>query len=534
MTKEINIYVDKREFDFEDRASKGSKSFKLDSETSVSKLKADFFDILREIGRIHKFTEKDIEADESFASALTSSGSLVACFHERPPQLPCRLIQHTKGGLMLTGGFLNAYTFRNSTLNFVETSRQAKQLELGLGTFSPKLGVFAQCLESEPYSLQEKSISKNRFKNSSTKTLLYAGRIIPNKGISQLIRCLNIWPKKNVRIRIVGSYESDFNHSQSNSSCANFKQWFQRETDFSKSVEIEHSPALPIHYLIEEFHKSDVLVCPSFHEDEACGMTAHAAVLCGMPAIVTDWSGLGQLGRNNRGGLIATYASLGGVRFSLKALRNKIVKVISKNENFDLENVIKDAEWVKSIFNETGMNESAKTAISKILKQHPEPPPVGGWRCPNRLKRIAEYGPKSFKEALACNSDSDPSGLYADGTGYENGDFSEARFLTAIQGLYTTYPNTPKLRPGYRLHGFWRVRLWEEEKALVEFGFPGPRILRFEKDDWGLVKAASSKLAKDETSFHPRDEKTCAALQLAVDMGYLVPDDIEDSLFRPA
>jgi hypothetical protein len=78
------------------------------------------------------------------------------------------------------------------------------------------------------------------------------------------------------------------------------------------------------------------------------------------------------------------------------------------------------------------------------------------------------------------------------------------------------------------------VRLWEEEKALVEFGFPGPRILRFEKDDWGLVKAASSKIAKDETSFHPRDEKTCAALQLAVDMGYLVPDDIEDSLFRPA
>ena len=63
---------------------------------------------------------------------------------------------------------------------------------------------------------------------------------------------------------------------------------------------------------------------PSFHEDEALGYAAHEAVLCGLPAIVTDWCGLGQLGNINKNRKISTYASLGGVRYSLYELRKKI------------------------------------------------------------------------------------------------------------------------------------------------------------------------------------------------------------------
>jgi glycosyltransferase involved in cell wall biosynthesis len=81
--------------------------------------------------------------------------------------------------------------------------------------------------------------------------------------------------------------------------------------------------------LAATFRSPDVFAYPSFHEDEASGNAAHDAVLSGLPAVVTDWCGLGQLGRNNRGGAIPTYATLGGVRYSLRSLRNRLESALA-------------------------------------------------------------------------------------------------------------------------------------------------------------------------------------------------------------
>ena len=77
------------------------------------------------------------------------------------------------------------------------------------------------------------------------------------------------------------------------------------------------------------------------------------------------------------------------------------------------------------------------------------------------------------------------------------------------------------------LHGFWRVALWGAERALVEFGFPGPRRLRFNEGDWAVVAAASTAISGGEIEFRVQDTEFCKILQRAVDLGYLVPYDLQ-------
>jgi len=60
----------------------------------------------------------------------------------------------------------------------------------------------------------------------------------------------------------------------------------------------------------------------------------------------------------------------------------------------------------------------------------------------------------------------------------------------------------------------------------VEFGFPGPRILRFNEADWSDIVAVANPLSMDEIEFAPKDEGTCRILQKAVDLGYLVPHEL--------
>lgn len=520
------FFVNEAEFDFSAAFSEGHSNFKLDSSTATNKQKAFFFETLKSIGEIRSFSIKDTDANGDMAKSLLTEGTCVAAFHETPPNLPCRLLQHTKGGLMLPGGLLNGWTFRKGTLNLVQTTRQKHQLENAFSSTDIALGVFGQRLSTHIFRLPE---AEHSFSSSSAPfltgpRLVYAGRIIPNKGISQLVRCLNIWPIPRAKLTIIGDYEPDFPISQSGGDCAGFARWVDREViQKNQSVSLHFVPPLPQSSLVKHFWASDVFLCPSFHEDEALGNAAHEAVLSGIPAIVTDWCGLGNLGRNTRGGALPTYPTLGGVRFSLRALSQTIANVTLGTNCRDQIAAVTDSDWVKATFDPQRMKASLEDSTFELLKRPPEEAPKGGWRCPSRITRLSNIGPAVIREALSHASISDPEGLYVDGSGYQQEDYSEARFLTAIQSLYTTYSKPPELQPGDLLHGFWRVALIDNEKALIEFGFPGPRLLRFNDSDWNVVLAATKYLSRNEIEFTVRDEKSSRILQSAVDLGYLVP-----------
>lgn len=525
----VTILVDRAEF--EDSAhSPWDEPCTLDCSTSVSRVKRDFLDALASAGTIVCFDRSSSHSMRDTLQAMASPRTICASFHEPPPHHACRLLQHTKGGLMLPGGFLGGWTFRDSTMNLVETARQQNQLISAFGSAAPNLGVFAQTLATEVFSVRSKSarLSARASLGVSVDTthLLYAGRWIANKGIAQVARALHIWPMANARLSLIGAFEDDFLISQCDGNHLMFRDFFRREVVLrSSGLTVCCIPAMSQDRLSEWHTASDVFVCPSFHEDEASGNSAHEAVLSGIPAVVTDWSGLGQLGRNTRGGAVPTFASLGGVRFSLADLRVAIELARPRQDLNDDPRVFSDAEWVRHTFDPTRMRGSLSEAVSQLADLPVGEPPRGGWRCHERARRIASIGPPAFRHAASRAGSEPPSGLYVDGVGC-SGDpsFSLPHLIHGIQAMYTTWPVPPKIRVGDTLRGFWRVSLWPQERAIIEFGFPGPRVLRFPPADWDLVMRSCPIPSVDDAEFRPDSPEQARSLQRAVDFGYLVPD----------
>ncbi|WP_366186483.1 glycosyltransferase [Flavobacterium ovatum] len=500
----------------------------LDASTSVNYLKAHYFESLAKIGEIIKVSPS--QDSELLKQLCTQDDVIFATFHENPPDdLACRLLQHTKGALMTTGGFLNRWTFREATLNIVTSQKQSKQLYNGLGEVAPTLGVLVPKLNTDIFCLPtdiERESAKKWFKvKKECFHIVYAGRFIANKGIAQLIRALNISGEQNIRVTLVGDFEPDFFIYQSNANHTTFSQFFDREIlESNKFCDLICLKSMDHHTLRSLFWSADCFVYPSFHEDENFGITPREAILCGLPTVVSDFCGLGQLA-SIKGGVVKTYPTLGGVRYSLKQLSEEIIKIKSWTKKQQIENKHFNAEWITNECNPDKSIELLKAEAFKFLRILPEEAPIGNWRSKERFDKWMEQAPNSFQEAVKLNSKLYPEGLYVDGTGDIGvGWFSEPHFFTAIQGLYTTYSSPQEIVKGNGYRGFWRIKLWEEEKAIVEFGFPGPRIKRYNETNWMYLRKSVNTM--DDPIFYPNNQKNIELVQELVQLGYLVPDDL--------
>ena len=184
-----------------------------------------------------------------------------------------------------------------------------------------------------------------------------------------------------------------------------------------------------------------------------------------------------------------------------------------------------NAAFVTDECDTTKSSKALRDSAESLLKIPPSPAPTGGWRSKDRLDYFIKNGPESFRRAIELANMPLPEALYVDGTGREwNGWFSEPHFLTAIQALYTTFDETPKVVQNNCYRGFWRVAIWKEEKALVEFGFPGPRVKRFNQKEWETLTACAVQENKEEVVFNPTSELEIELITTLVQLGYLIPD----------
>lgn len=97
--------------------------------------------------------------------------------------------------------------------------------------------------------------------------------------------------------------------------------------------------------------------------------------------------------------------------------------------------------------------------------------------------------------------------------------------------MYTTWPLPPRVRAGVLLRGFWRVSLWTEERAIVEFGFPGPRLLRHDHEAWEGIISSAAIVPLGDVEFRPVSTSSAEVLQRAVDLGCLIPDSLHNDMF---
>jgi len=523
----MRFIVNKDEFDFVTK-EKNSDVFELNSSTSVNELKAHFFVTLKHIGDfiiVNKNTPKE-ELNE-----LASQNDVIwVSFHEEPfYSIPCRLLQHTKGGLMLLGGFNCGWTFfRNSTLNIVTTQIQKEQLIKTLGRSAPKMGVFTPSLNENVFNLNDsENKDKGNYLRKDVFKIIYAGRFVANKGIIQLTRSLDLWPMDTVEVTLMGKIEKNFHISQSNALHVTFEDYFRREViDRNHSFKLRILPAMNQEGLSKVYQDADCFVYPTFHEDENFGMAPREAMLCGLPFVVSDFCGLSQLSPA-KGGLVRTYPSLGGVRFSLKELRDHILSIQNWSFKEKVENRLFNSDFVKEECNPQKSLESLRKSVEELLQIPPSPPPDNAWRSKDRIDKWDKYGPESFKKSISLAGQAPPSGLYVDGDGYASDDwYSEPHFFKAIQSIYTTFSETPHAIKGKIYRGFWRIGIWSEEKAIVEFGFPGPRLKRYNSLDWNEIIGIIRMNKLYEPEFIPHSIRSIEIINELVELGYLVPDEI--------
>ena len=525
----MRIFIDKQELDFYS-SNVLTENFDLNSTTSVKQQKSHFFEVLNKIGQII-LVDKNKDTDHLKTICTQEDVIWASMSEDNIKDLPCRLLQHTLGGLLLPYSFNCGWTFfKESTLNIVTTQIQLDQLKKGLGNAAPRMGVFTPRLNEEcfylPYNIKEEKYIKSKNHNKAFE-IVYSGRIIANKGIAQLVRALNIWPIENSVLNIIGKVEKNFHISQSNALHVTFEDFFKREVVGRNSlVNLKIQPAIPQEKLREIYWNSNCFVYPTFHEDENFGMAPREAMLCGLPFVVVDFCGLGQL-KSGKGGMIKTYPTLGGVRFSLKELRDKIWEIKNWTDQNRIDNILFNYGFVKEECDPTTSYNSLKRVAIELLSIPPSPAPENMWRDKKIIDNWALHGPENIKQAIELAGQTPPEGLYVDGDGYASDDwYSEPHFLTAIQSLYTTFSKAPKIGINQLCRGFWRIAIWNEERSIVEFGFPGPRIKKYNENDWSVISNMVYVEKNIEVVFYPTNQKAVEIIQDLIDLGYLVPDEI--------
>jgi hypothetical protein len=139
---------------------------------------------------------------------------------------------------------------------------------------------------------------------------------------------------------------------------------------------------------------------------------------------------------------------------------------------------------------------------------------------------MIKYADENIVRTYIEKKETPVDGAYVDGTGFDKEGFPFRKFLQAVQGFYTTFDRPPEVRTGDRLRGFFRVAAWQEEQAIVEVGFPGPRVKHYNDKDWRALAACVENDNPNDLVLCPRTLNQVRLVQELVDLGYLVPDDI--------
>lgn len=116
--------------------------------------------------------------------------------------------------------------------------------------------------------------------------LIYAGRLVPSKGLELLIEALSRCETRNTRLSIFGTGEQG--------------EWY-RNLAVERGVDerIEWRGFVPREEILNEFLKSDVFVFPSLKE--AMGTVVMEAMAAGLPVICVDHGGPGYLVTDDTG-----------------------------------------------------------------------------------------------------------------------------------------------------------------------------------------------------------------------------------------
>ncbi len=157
------------------------------------------------------------------------------------------------------------------------TERERAALARYYGTPEERVGVVPCGVNTAVFRPSDRDAARRTVGFGDEKTVLFAGRIEPLKGIDQLLRAVALLPDRKVRLVVIGG--NGENQEQIDGLRALAEQLgIGGRVDFSGTVKHE---LMPFYYAA-----ADVCVVPSYYESFC--LVAIESLACGTPVVATD------------------------------------------------------------------------------------------------------------------------------------------------------------------------------------------------------------------------------------------------------
>jgi len=242
---------------------------------------------------------KVIKNKEFDAIQIDNRPNYLACIRALFPNTPIFLFLHsltfvTPPKTQISTVGLQLY---NATKIITNSNSTKKQLSLLYPLHADKvkvvhLGVNLQ--QFRPATNHERLTVRNKYKANDTFVVVYAGRFIPIKGISQLIRATEIVRRQ---IPIAKLYLAG----------GGSKSYVTYIKNLAQKVNV---PLHFIGYLAREdvhhaYWMADCFVCPT-QKHESFGLVNVEALACGVPTVASRIGGIQEIIKHNHNGLLVT------------------------------------------------------------------------------------------------------------------------------------------------------------------------------------------------------------------------------------
>lgn len=497
-------------------------SLMLDLGTSVFKYSKWFLECLGQFGSIVALDRT--LPKEKLALLLNKQDAIFVGPFQGPSHyydIPRRQLTLSLGSLLVSEKPLCiAKRFPTAQVELISTKIQMQKLKSIFHNFLPKMCVFPPKIDTDffvPPDKKQRYLARRKEQIKEGQIhLVYAGRLIATKGICQLIRILDIWPIPNIILTLAGNIEEDNKIYYSVARHNTFSDFLHNEILQKKRSWLRLRPA-PKHpeELRELFWSADLFVNPSIQPDENFGITPREAASCGLPVATTNFAGLQPLAESMPWKGLDTYPTLFGLRFNLKQLHWLIQTTILQRNYYSQE------DYRKSIVTEcdaAATQRNLQLAI-EYLKSRPAEKPVNIKIDTYKKLKWLIYELKSPSEFFINLARNIPAGARVYGEGPCD------YMFPIVQGIYSALNMPPKVEKYTKWRGFFRLSIWEKETSLVEWGFPGPRVMRYSGKIWGFLRKCIYLTGAGDYIITPTNKNQIFQVQQLVDLGYLVSDE---------
>lgn len=493
----------------------------IDCGTSVTFYKQSLLTSLKRLGKIVPFD--DVTQPKRLYSELAVPGTILVYIHNLLPiralsrEVKCRLLHLTLGSAMLPSLFLLPRA-ENAHLELVSTIWE-KMLLINTELFSPQMvTVYPPMLDFgfwRPPTTEERIEARLALGITDSVThILYAGRFVVSKGLCQLVRIFDRVKTADVILTLLGNFDPDARLLTASGTNRNFEAFFRSEIiQQHERSRLRISRSQDAEGLRRYLWSADAFAMPTIQPDENFNISSWQAAATGLPLVLTRVMGLVELASLMPWGGVDVYPSAGGIRFSLTEFGKKLSLACNSKDEHWRSGV---RMFLNSKYSHQTAFENLHLSLEGLSRKTPGrilPPESVFSQMRSAIARNAPEIARWFAEQERSLSNAEES-FFGDG-------FSNASWAL-ISAIYCkSIP--PEVDMTRAWEGFFRLKIWNEETRLVEFGFPGLRSKRYTAEDWLHINQCYALPAQAGPYFRPRVSYDCALLRDLVQAGYLVP-----------